>query len=146
MLGNGIFHGMYNPATVWCLDSAVDFDGVNDYAITNFTTSVLLNEFLNRGSISLWIRSRAADKEPILQIQDASSDEGASMTLWYDKTGKAIQFQRTNTAGGTPSTLPSEEITNAEIQNLHHVVLTWNTNGMNMYVDGVDQDLAQSPI
>ena len=32
MLGNGIVHGMHNPATVWSSDTSLRFDGVNDHA------------------------------------------------------------------------------------------------------------------
>ena len=54
MLGNGISHGMYNPATVWSSDTSMFFDGVNDVATYNASSD---QNITNHFSVSLWFKA-----------------------------------------------------------------------------------------
>ena len=84
MLGNGLF-GVYNPASVWADDSAIFFDGVNDYVYIDCNTLVNLAG-KNTTTLSLWFK---ADESPeanflIWQHKETSGSNDANQYLWYD--------------------------------------------------------------
>ena len=102
MLGNGLVHGMYNPATVWASDTSVYFDGVNDYALftpnrANSATNALVDDM----RISLWVKIRSIDADQtMLFIKDV--DEDAYLKLWYDYSEEQLVVTRTDRDANNP--------------------------------------------
>ena len=108
MLGNGIVHGMHNPATVWSSDTSLFFDGVNDHAkfpLAKATSDT--NRLANSIHISLWLNvgSLDASVDPtIFMLNEDASDE-AYLMVWYDTSAEQIKVTRTDTAGSNPVTV-----------------------------------------
>ena len=97
MLGNGIFHGMYNPAVVWLDDEGAYLDGNNDYLELLTTQSVATQKlFLAEGSVVMRIRCfDAANDFYIWEMQCSDGGElSPKMRLWYDNSEGKLKFQR----------------------------------------------------
>lgn len=102
MLGNGLVHGMYNPATVWASDTSIYFDGVNDYAKFTLSRTSDLDALVNSIQISVWVRIPAigtVDHTILLLKQD---DGDAYIKLWYDTSEEQLVLTRTDTNGSNP--------------------------------------------
>jgi len=105
MLGGGLAHGMYNPATVWSSDTGLYFDGVNDNALAIFP-----NEILNGFTISMWVKTpnetysnNAGDPNAAIfgLRRGIGKSSGPFLTAYYKDDGTdRININRTN-AGNT---------------------------------------------
>ena len=102
MLGNGLVHGMYNPATVWASDTSIYFDGVNDYAKFTLSRTSDLDVLVNSIQISVWVRIPAIGTvdHTILLLKQASGD--AYIKLWYDTSEEQLVLTRTDKNGSNP--------------------------------------------
>tara|TARA_R110000823_G_scaffold309186_1_gene433232 strand:- start:615 stop:1418 length:804 start_codon:yes stop_codon:yes gene_type:complete len=102
MLGNGIVHGMHNPATVWASDTSIYFDGVNDYVKLPLTRTSTLDALVNSIQVSVWVRIPAIGTvdHTILLLKEASGD--AYIKLWYDTSEENLVLTRTDSAGSNP--------------------------------------------
>ena len=105
MLGNGIVHGMHNPAMVWYGDQSLYFDGVNDFSLfeaggSNTASTTLINSM----RISLWVQMKTiGNDQSILYIKNA--DGNAYLKLWYDLSAEQLVVTRTDGDGNNPVSL-----------------------------------------
>jgi len=108
MLGNGIVHGMHNPATVWSSDTSLRFDGVNDHAkfpLAKATSDT--NRLANSMHISLWLNVRGLESsvDPTIFMLNEDAVDEAYLMVWYDTSAGQIKVTRTDTEGLNPVTL-----------------------------------------
>ena len=141
MLGSGLVHGMYNPATVWSSDTGMYFDGVNDNAVVQ-----LPSEILNGFTISMWVKTpnetyldSPGDPNAIIFAikQGIGKSTGPFLEAYYkdDGTDKII-INRTN-AGATSAHLVDGSFNDADWQADFHFVLSVTPAEMVGYKNGV---------
>jgi len=123
MLGSGLFN-TYNPASVWADDSAIFFDGVNDYVYID--CHILVNiAGKNTTTLSLWFK---ADEPPeanffIWQHKETSGSNDANQYLWYDEGNEQVKFTRTDTDGNSATT-SIYNWNKVRVQTWAHVIVT----------------------
>lgn len=105
MLGTGLFN-TYDPVSVWANDSAIFFDGINDYA--HIIMPLSLNAGVrNNFTLSLWVKSDSATINADFVIwyhTETSAANNAEQYLWYDESEEKIKFTRTDADGDNPAT------------------------------------------
>tara|TARA_R100001082_G_C4352428_1_gene155192 strand:- start:637 stop:1431 length:795 start_codon:yes stop_codon:yes gene_type:complete len=102
MLGNGLFHGMYNPAVVWLDDQGALFDGTNDFVqLTPQVDVSVQEEILRKGAIILRFKPFDAADDPYIFELGGTDGELSQpyMRLWYDTSESKLIFQRTVSDG-----------------------------------------------
>ena len=148
MLGNGTFHGMYNPSAVWANDSRILFDGVNDFFDFNDQTdgtfhNIVGNNFVNAFSVSFWFQHNGAvgmgSQQTFFRIQIGS--RGSDIVAKYIPTGSpgtGIYFTRADQgAPGTIDLTGFAGLSHSDFQASHsHYVLTMTKSEITMYKDG----------
>ena len=105
MLGSGMFN-MYDAANVWANDSAVFFDGVNDFALIELPQAQN-TKLRNNFTLSLWVKPRTTtiDADFIIWYhEETSPGNNAFQYLWYDESEEKIKFTRTDADGNNAAT------------------------------------------
>jgi hypothetical protein len=100
MLGNGLVPGMYNPATVWCSDTSLLFDGINDHCSFELeqdaTTARLPDELV----VSFWAQHNGnvmiGNEDTFFQLRVGSGRPDLSMRVFWDESTEAIIVERDN--------------------------------------------------
>jgi len=146
MLGNGTFHGMYNPSVVWANDSRILFDGVNDYfeiidqAAGSFH-DIVGNNFVNAFSVSFWFQHNGpvhiSNEQTFFRIQIGS--RGSDIVAKYIPSGTpGIYFTRADQ--GDPGTIDLTGfvgLSHSHFQSEHsHYVLTMTKDTITMHLNG----------
>lgn len=111
------------------------FDGINDYVTIPHSPAYELDE----GSISIWFNStRLADFDTLFSKDASFSAEGGHLTIDFTAADQIeVRLQR--------STAPANNIVGSsglvlDDGDWHHVVFTFGSGGMALYVDGALQD------
>lgn len=145
MLGNGTFHGMYNPSAVWANDTRIKFDGVNDNIeildfknIANYEGSSFINNF----SVSFWFQHDGpvslGSEQTFWKIQNYP--KGGEIIAKYNPTGGGrIMVIRDSVAGtlsSNPRLLSTTGMSNSNFGNLNHFVITVSDSAIGIYVNG----------
>ena len=136
MLGNGIFHGMYNPATVWSSDSSLYFDGVNDYARL-VSGEGSFDEIAHSMTVSMWVRLKPSETyQDSLFFQIYSRDNGRLLFFW-DANAERILLQRWDALGANVQTIGAP-LTVSTITKLRHTNLLFviASGSMTIFIDG----------
>jgi len=102
MLGNGLF-STYNPPAVWANDSFLMFDGINDYCIAAFASTVDASAIMVRDNFTLnmWVEGQEdiEDDCTIWEMREVAASNVAYMRLWYDYSEEKLYFIRTDIDG-----------------------------------------------
>ena len=148
MLGNGTFHGMYNPSAVWANDSRILFDGVNDFfdlsdQLAGTFHDIVGNDFVNAFSVSFWFQHNGpvglGNEQTFFRIQIGA--RGSDIVAKYVPSGSpgvGVYFTRADQ--NNPSTLDLTGfagLSHSAFQASHsHYVLTMTKSEITMYKDG----------
>lgn len=143
MLGNGTFHGMYNPSVVWANDSRLLFDGVNDFIEIGSFHDIVGNDFVNAFSVSFWFQHNGpvglGNEQTFFRIQIGA--RGSDIVAKYVPSGSpgvGVYFTRADQ--NNPSTLDLTGfigLSHSYFQNSHnHYVLTMTKDTITMYLNG----------
>ena len=149
MLGSGMFN-MYDAANVWANDSAVFFDGVNDFAEIEMPAAVNAG-VRNTFTLSLWVKSHSATINADFVIwyhEETNPSDNALQYLWYDESEEQIKFTRTDRDGNNPATSITTHRKGRMAEWNHIVVIVVHDSDMKMFVNAADDDvvsLADSP-
>jgi hypothetical protein len=145
MLGNGVFHGMYNPSVVWANDSRILFDGVNDFfeVVGQGSGSfhdIVGNDFVNAFSVSFWFQHNGSvslsNEQTFFRIQIGS--RGSDIVAKYIPGGTSgVYFTRADQEN--PSTIDLTGfigLSHLNFQTYNHYVLTMTKDTITMYLNG----------
>ena len=138
MLGNGIVHGMHNPAMVWYGDQSLYFDGVNDFArFETGGTNTASTALINLMRISLWVQMKTiSNDQSILYIKDA--DGNAYLKLWYDLSAEQLVVTRTDGDGNNPVSLQHNYTVERAKQNRTNIQIKIEATGMSISTTAED--------
>ncbi len=134
--GNGI-DGTYNnlpllgvPSKDVALGTAVDFDGSNDYVEVPHDDRFLADD----GTVLLWFNiNDLSIRQGIFSKDSQDFDTGGHLTIFYFNNVVNVRFQSTSSSYSLVSPSISVGI-------WYHVAFTWGTNGIKLFVDGVEVD------
>jgi len=132
MLGNGIVHGMHNPAMVWYGDHSLYFDGTNDFSVfqaggANAASAILINSM----RISLWVQMRTiGNDQSILYIKNA--DGNAYVKLWYDLSAEQLVVTRTDRDANNPVNLRHDYVEEQALENRTNIQIKIEPTGMSI--------------
>ena len=132
MLGNGISHGMYNPATVWSSDTSMYFDGINDVATYNLGTGHNIHDHF---SVSMWVKAGEINADfSLFQIRIGDSTKSTKrLKIWYRPSAQRLYVTRVGTGG--EATIVNG-VTIAQMQQGVHVCFAMEHSGeMELYVN-----------
>lgn len=133
MLGNGMSHGMYNPATVWSSDTSMYFDGVNDMATYSLGTGHNVHDHF---SASMWVRAGEINTDfSLFQIRIGHSTKSTKrLKVWYRPGTQRLHVTRVGIGGTTTIT---KGVALSQMQQGIHVCLAMeNSEEIVLYVDG----------
>ncbi len=134
---SGTADGTYHGATLaqgggvaGDADTAVYFDGVDDYVEIPHDPSYLVDE----GTIQLWFNADApanGDLQHLFSKDSSGYDTGGHLSIYLDATGRLeVRLQSAS----------SDYVVNSAAAvsggTWHHVALSFGTNGMELYLDG----------
>ena len=133
MLGNGISHGMYNPATVWSSDTSMYFDGVNDVATYNLGTGHNIHDHF---SVSMGGKAGEINADfSLFQIRIGTSTKSDKrMKIWYRTSQQRLYVSRVG-IGGEASIAKGVTIDQMQ-QGIHVCLAMENSEEMVLYVNG----------
>ena len=141
---------MYDAANVWANDSAVFFDGVNDFVSIEMPLPVN-SGVRNTFTLSLWVKSYSATINADFIIwyhEETGIGDHGLQYLWYDESEEQIKFTRTDTSGNNPATSITAHSKGRMAEWNHIVVAVVHDSDMKMIVNNEDNDvvsLADSP-
>ncbi len=117
------YHGTYSGLSLFSAEEdvlgkplkAVNFNSVDDYAITSLTTDLSANDF----SVSVWLKPNAVSVGNYAVVQGASGVTATSnWIVWAELSNTLFWFKGT--------TLGSVSGLGAKDGNWHHLVMTWD--------------------
>ena len=142
MLGNGTFHGMYNPSVVWANDSRLLFDGVNDSIEVESFHDIVGNDFVNAFSVSFWFQHNgpvnAGNEQTFFRIQ--IGERGSDIVANYVPSGSpgvGIYFTRADQEiPGVLDLTGFVGVSHLTLSSYNHYVLTMTKDNISMYLNG----------
>ena len=114
-------------------NTAAYFDGVDDYIEITHANDFLLDD----GTIQLWFNADSTGtKQALLSKDHDGLGTGGHVSVWLTSSG-AVQMRLQSTT--TVNTI--ESINAVTAGQWHHIALSFGSNGMELYVDGVITDV-----
>lgn len=146
MLGNGVFHGMYNPSVVWANDNRLLFDGVNDYITVKNFKDFVDNDFADSFSVSFWFQHKGlvnvGSNQTFFRLKIGES--GEEIKVIYDTLNAWVYVSRDESGNkGSVDSSHTLALSHANFQNQHnHFVITMANGsglaGINVYINSSD--------
>jgi len=112
---------------------ALAFDGVNDYVDCGNDGSLEITT----GAVGVWAKSTTQDAQQTIIDKNTNGQNDGDFTLHIDPTTNKFEL-RLQAAPSLSYTIRSN--TAMTMGQWHHVLVTFGSGGMRMYVDGVLQD------
>ena len=136
MLGNGVFNGMYNSATVWASDSSMYFDGVNDVASLVGTEGSFDELFSSDGmTVSMWVRLSTTDDCSFFQMWSRTT--GRILFFW-DASAQKVYLSRSDNNNQNTQTQSANLATNTIGSTNHcHLVFRISNGSISIVVNSV---------